>query len=535
MHLAGPRAVAEGAALFALRQRRGWATYMDQLPQVRLVVRREGEPAWKEIFEGRHYDAGKPHHNQLGGFSVVGGERTLKLAASVEGFGTVRETCLEFDELTSSDVDVVVDVEIQAASGLPVVTATVQQAGVGSAILHWDTATDTGLGESDYLHRLPKAYPPLECRVVGAWWVKHERRRRVFFASQYRVGEEMAELLVTGVVHRRLDLESYLAELLKLARVRVFDRESRVWTAATDLDGSNPDSPTMEALQSKLLEIVEREPDSRLAERSARILAWLHCTVDSFVLQALARVERAVTMPENSPWILALGECLRDREKLSKGVGLLAAILHRRVKEQSVGAPRGMRTLHALGSVFAMRAEATADLSDGQAEVLADDIAEFLRRTVEYGRGLNQKFRIALRAFVFLLRRRVHSPGFLPAGSPAFERVARVCAFVYIALQLKRRALLERRLGHEERICNAKSDARHLRRSDGASVAPATIAMQRIIDGLDPDEWPRGREIDAKGVDALQDLLVQVIYYLEGRGSGLLVFDHDEEEDESDD
>jgi hypothetical protein len=536
-----PGAIAMGAALYASRRARRWATYLDELPPVEIVVQSSDGARWKHLLTEPHYDAGAPVEVRLDNFSLNPGERQLLLPVYVHEFGEdtpdVLATKVEFKHATAARTAAEVVVEVEAATGLPVVRATVGGAVNESAEVDWANDREsarTSKTKSEYLDGLPRAFPPIEERVAGDWWVKGGRFRvaRVpLLGNGDWTGEQLAERLPQLYAGSTARFAECLDAFLKLAKKRELKPDRARLIAATSAEGVNPDSRCLNDAMKLLLRSVLREWSGQtISNKSGNALAALCCREKAWIDHLLGESAAIQRVNENDYRIAGLGSCVFEEADMARAVGALALRLHTKLSAaaQSGGQPVGNGTLTALGNLLSLRADALRGISDWRANQLAEDVSHFIARTLAGG-GFKTKFQSCLRTMVYLTRRRKYQADFLSADSQAFKRIVRSCARVYIATRL------ETSRSNAAILDAVKRDLKELKRESRARNGRATDATCAIIDSVDMSDLKFANNQYPSNPAKLLELLVQVIEYIEGRGTGILVIDESDDGDGDDD
>jgi uncharacterized membrane protein YgcG len=537
-----PDAIAKGAALYASRRARQWATYLDELPPVEIVVQSQGGARWEHLLKESHYDAGAPVEIKLDHFSLNAGERQILLPVYVHEFGEdtpdVLASKVEFQHATRNRTEAEVVVEIEAATGLPVVRATVHGDLNETAEVDWvnDRASaHTGMTKAGYLDSLPRAFPPIEVRVAGDWWVKGGRFRvaRVpLLGNGDWTGEQLAERLPQLYAGSSARFAECLEAFLKLAKRRDLKPDRAMLIAATNAEGVNPDSRYLSGAMKLLFKSVLREwSDPAISNKSGNALAALCCREGSWIDHLLGESAAIQLVNENDYRVAGLGSCVFEEADMARAVEMLALRLHTKLRAaaQSGGQPVGNSTLIALGNLLSLRADALRGISDLRANQLAEDVSQFIARTLAGG-GFKTKFQSCLRTMVYLTRRRAYQSDFLSSDSQAVARIVRSCARVYIATRLVTSGK------HWHTITPAildsvKRDLKELKREGNARSGRAMDATCAIIDSIGMSELKFASNQYPSNPAKLLALLVQVIEYIEGRGTGILVIDDSDDGD----
>ena len=542
----GPDGLSSGAAIFASRRARGWATFLDELPSVEIVVQTPAGPAWKKLLEAKHYDAGAPVVVTLDHFSLNAGEKHVELPVYVDEFGPdtphVLRTRVDFRQATSKQTSAEVVVEVEAATGLPVVRAAIHGEVDETAEVDWANDHEkafTGLRKAEYLDRLPRTFPPIQERFSALWWVQGGKYKTVKLPmsdGREYTGEALGERLVTlfpGVEPR---FAAALKGFNRLAAKKEWNPAIGKWIAPTDLEGRNSNSKTLDAASEILFKAVFRKwNDPKLSNTAGRALASLCWRDQKWVEHLMLQCPHVEDLKELHYVIAGLGACTHREEDMARAIHAFAQRLHEKVHvaKATYKQPVGIHTLRAMGNLLAHRPDALKLVRDKVATQLAEDITEFIELTLEHGKFM-QKFQAALRALVYMTRRRSYQDGFLPVDSTAFRRAVSCCAKVYIATRLAAEAT--RWAPNKTKLIEGyKEDLKALRLPGGKSGAGAHEATCRVIDGVDMSRIKLEDTQFPTSPEKLLALLVQVVEYIEGRGTGILVMgDEDEDDDDGD-
>ncbi len=536
--IAPPGSIARGAASFASRRARGWATFLDELPSVEIVAQFSEGPAWKKLLEAKHYDAGVPVCVQLDQFWLNAGEKHIELAVYVDEHGPdepdVLKTRVDFPRSTQKQTPAKVTVEIEAASGLPVVRADLLGDLDESAEVDWAKDYDachTGLRKIEYLATLPRAFPPIQERESGFWWTAGGKFKTAKVAGVEYTGEELGERLVKLFPGSELKFAPVLAGYQRLAAKREWNENISKWVAPTDSEGVNTESdsigPALETLYKCVGKTWEKPSLRNTAGRAIAALGWRD---PKWIDHLMKRCDDVDVCGELDYAIAGLGGSIYCEPHMSRAIAAMASRLHDKVYIAKAKAkqPVGIHTLRALGVLFSTRPDALKYVRAPVANQLAEDITLFIEQTLEHGKFM-QKFQAALNALVFLTRRRAYQDGFLPVGSPAFNRAVQCCAKVYVAARLSQCGPLIAPL-RAKLIIGFKEDLKALQVGGKPSKTQAHEETRHVIDALDLTKTHLDGQKFPNDPTKLLVLLVKVIEYIEGRGSGLLVIDDDGED-----
>ena len=534
--------VARGAALFASRRARSWATYLDQLPSVKIVAQTPAGPSWQTVLESKYHDAGVPVTHELKDFSLNAGAKHMKLPVYVDEFGPdtkdVLESRIDFEKATLQRSEATVSIQIEAATGMPVVRATIHGEVDQSAEVDWSRDREdlqTGKSMAEYLEGLPRAYPPIEEMAAGDWWLKGGKFKLGTVGGVRYTAEALCEQLVQFAGGVEAKNAPRVKELTRLARKREYHAGSKKWIAATGVDGTNPDSKSLRRAVTTLMETARTWTKGGIpAENAAKALAALRCREIKWVEFVMGFCDNIKEFPEHHFMITSLGNCVADNPQMGTAVEALARRLGSKVQvaKEKGAAPVGISTLRALGAQFALHPEALARIDVTTAEQLANDVTLFIEQMLEFGGGFVAKFQAALRTLVFLTRRRAYQDNFLPAGGDAFNRAVECCAQVYVGAKLSLEARALAAGERERKIARFKEDLKQLRAPGQVDGGAAHEETCRVIDAFDINAVNFDSVKFPKAPDKLLRLLVQVVQYIEGRGTGILVIE--DEEDDSD-
>ena len=532
--------ISAGAALFASRRSRGWATFLDELPSVEIVVQTPAGAAWKTLLEAKHYDAGSPVVVKLDQFWLNAGEKHVELPVYVDEFGpdtpNVLKTRVDFNRATKQRTTAEVVVEVEAATGLPIVKAAIHGEVDETAEVDWANDHErahTGLRKSEYLQQLPRTFPPLQERMDGLWWIQGGKYKTVTLNGLEYTGETLGGRLETLFPGVEQNFVPALQGFARLAAKKEWHPGSKKLIAATDLDGRNGSSKTLERAAETLFKSVQKQwKKPTLSNTAGRALASLCWQDPKWIEHLMVRCSDVEDLKELSYVIAALGACTQQEDQMARAIHAFARRLHDKVNiaKATYKQPVGIHTLRAMGTLFAHRPDALKRVRDDVATQLAEDITEFIELTLELGKFM-QKFQAALRALVYLTRRRAYQDGFLPVDSVAFRRSVSCCAKVYIATRLAAEG--SGGLVAQDRLVAAyKADLKALRLPGHAPGMGAHEATCRVIDEVDMSRVRMDGTKFPTNPDKLLEQLVQVVQYIEGRGTGILVMGDDDDEDE---
>jgi hypothetical protein len=438
-----PWAVQEGAAIFGWREVKRWATYSDHLPQLDLCVERAGVPTWMSVVDSSWIDAGTPYRNEQGGFRLakppVGKlDRVVDLAVTMEGDPHVRETkdLVRFPSgAAREDVPLTIQIEVQAATGEPRVTA-IPEGDIAPVVLDWALATSTQMTPEEYLESIPRSFPPNEAIRAAPWWHQPFKYKTVSANGRTYTPKQYVELEVlsrpwTG----RLPPES-----LKVVRTHVirrsWNKDDRVWEALTSSDGKvQLYQPVMDELQDRLFRWLlthpsPRDQDTRKKWRDVvKILAWTSFKNDTFeglVADGLGR---------QADWIHAIGHALRSPACAATAIRYLSGQLQTRIELASPSTPiKGINNpLKQLAWLLALRNGITAATPSDVMADIADQAFQCACRLKEHD-NLNIMFRWSMRCLVLCLVHRQHDSEFLDPSSNLAKRMLHFCRELYLAV-----------------------------------------------------------------------------------------------------
>jgi hypothetical protein len=540
-----PDLVARGAAIFGSRRERGWATYLDELPTVEILVNRGGEPEWNTVLSSGYCDAGVQTTISREGYRLAAGELHIELPVYVDEFGPdtadVLRCKVDFERATTSETGATLQVEVRSASGLPVVRAIVHGDVSQVAEVDWErdqAIAHTGSRKQEYIDALPRAFPPLERREAGAWWVDGGRYRVYREGSRTFTGEQLGRGLVGYQRHDPEVLLAIVRALYGLARKREFNPETGVWIGSTDLAGHNPYSAGISDVADRLWSLVgqkSRGTPAKISETAGRALAWLFCRDRDWVEHVLSHTAEIEKIKETHYSIVAMGHCIHREREVSRAIGALARRLRFRIVQAQITAtePKGIATFRALGTMFALQPDCLRTIDERVANQLASDVSTFIHMLLHGGGRFMQKFQAALRTLVFLTRRRAYQSGFLSPGSEAFNRAVGCVALVYVHARLDAECPSVVGAARIRRIDELKDDLKLLKIPGAGSAGEALSDTCKVIDDVDAAGWrPDNAKFPVNPRKLLQ-LLIQVTQYIEGRGTGILLPPPDDDEEDN--
>lgn len=539
-----PESISRGAALFASRRARGWATYCDQLHSVEVVAQTPAGAAWRTLLDGAFYDAGAPIVKTLDSCSLDAGATCVRLPVYVDEYGpdtpNVLMTQVDFQQATIERADAKIVVEVEAATGLPVVRATIHSGVDQSAEVDWANPGEhafTGLRKAEFLATLPRAFPPIEERSSARWWVSGAKYKMIRLPApdgKEYTGETLSLRLVTLFSSVEVLFAPALKGFARLAAKKEWDPAREKWIAPTDAEGLNGASATLDNARETLFKAVFRQwKQASLSNTAGRALAALCWREQKWIDHLMQECAKIGSSNETSYVIAGLGACVYREEDMARAIDALARRLRGKVRiaKNSHSQPVGIFTLRAMGNLCALRPDALKGVTNPVADQLAEDITEFIELTLEHGKFL-QKFQAALRALVFLIRRRSYQDGFLSVNSSAFERAISCCAKVYIAARLADEGRAWTAAAQARCVADFKADLKALRLPGREAVKGAHEATCRVIDDVDLSRVRMAGTKFPNNPTKLLALLVQVVEYIEGRGTGLLVIDDSEGDDD---
>jgi hypothetical protein len=433
--------VVEGAALFGWREQMKWATYSDYLPQLDLCVERDGNPLWLPVVQSEWIDAGVPYRNQQTGFRLqrpASGKtsRQVELAVAMEGHGHVRETqdVVHFPlESRSEDVPLTIQIEVQAASGEPRVTAE-PQGDIPSIVLDWGIATSTNLSKEEYLASRPRSFPPIEIVRAARWWHQPVQYRTISTSrgvavtpKQYVVSELLPGLK-RGVIDRKK-----IGELRKHVIRRLWNRDEKVWEALTSTDGAVQfHQDVLNELRNGLFAwLVEhlgpRSKEVREIRRDViKVLAWSGFQSANFERLIVERVKH------EHDWIHAIGNAIVSPRRAAAAIGHLGELLKYQLDTQGEKEIQKINhPLKQLSWLLSQRKESTSEIKSEDMLVIATAAFECAVNLAKHG-NFAVKFRWAVRCMLLCLMRRQHDREFLDPSTELAHKMSRFCGKLYL-------------------------------------------------------------------------------------------------------
>jgi hypothetical protein len=436
-------AVPEGAAIFGWREAKRWATYSDYLPQLEICVERAGVPEWKSVVESEWIDAGTPYRNTQGGFKLAKppfgqSDRIVDLAVTMEGDPHVRKTQdrVVFPlESRGEDVPLTIEIEVQAASGEPRVTA-VPDGDISSVVLDWGLAQSTGQTKEAYLDSLPRSFPPIESVRAAPWWHRPTKYRTISVSGRVYAPKEYIEAtIMPGLRQGRLVLDA-LKRVRTHAIRRSWNRDDHVWEALVSSEGkAQLYQPVIDELQDRLFRwllanVVPRDQDTKLKWRDViKVLAWTsfsHKAFEQLIVDGLSR---------QADWIHAVGNGIRTPSIASKAIRHLSAQLENQFGLASPTTPiRNINNpLKQLAWLLALRNGITSGMRSEDMQEVVEQAFKCACQLREQG-NVNIMFRWAMRCMVLSLRHRQHDIEFLDPSSDAAKRMLHFCRKLYLAI-----------------------------------------------------------------------------------------------------
>ena len=433
--------VVEGAALFGWREQAKWATYSDYLPQLDLCVEQAGTPLWLPVVQSEWIDAGVPYRNQQTGFKLqrpASGKtsRQVELAVAMEGHQHVRETqdVVQFpEEARTEDVPLIIQIEVQAASGEPRVTAE-PEGNIAPIVLDWGIATSTNLSKEEYLSSRPRSFPPIEIVRAARWWhqpVQYRtisKSRGVAITPKQYVVSELLPGLKRGVIDRER-----LGELRKHVIRRSWNRDEHVWEALTSTEGEVQfHQDVLDDLRNGLFGWLQehlgpRSLDERRIRRDViKVLAWSGFKSASFEQLIVQR------MKFEQDWIHAIGNGIRSPRRAAASMTYLGQLLQHQLEAvhgeeiKKINDP-----LKQLSWLLAQREGCTGEVKSDDMLAIATAAFGCAVNLAKHG-NLAVKFRWAIRCMLLCLMRRQHDREFLDPSTELARKMSRFCGNLYL-------------------------------------------------------------------------------------------------------
>jgi len=492
--------VGEGAALFGWREKMGWATYSDYLPQMDLCVERDGVPEWAAVVESDWIDAGTPYQNRQTGFklrkpSAGTTDRRVELAVAMEGYEHVRVTqdVVRFpDRVRSDDVPLTIEIEVQAASGEPRVTA-MPDGDISPVVLDWAIATSTQKTRQEYLAALPRSFPPLEAVRGARWWFRPVQYRTMSLHGQPVPPKQYVESLILPAI-RRGDIDRVrLADFRKHVIRRTWNRQDLIWEAIVSSEGQvQLHQDVLDELHTHLLSwlkdhIDPQNQEEKLIRRDViKVLAWTSVKSGAFE-QLIAR-----RINTEKDWIHAIGNAIRSPRYGAVVMKQLGSHLSHQVRATRQGdeISKINDPLKQLSWLMALRVGITSEVPSEDMESIAQAAFD-CAVNLEQHDNLSVKFRWAVRCMLLCLMHRQHDPEFLDPASDLARKMLRFCGKLYL------------------RIGPVDEFARRIARN-----------LHLGVDLMGPQTNP-----------AVARDLQTFIEYLERRGSGSIIVEADDDDD----
>ena len=476
----GASILAQGAAIFAERRRRGVEAYLDSLPAVELRCMQDGEPAWVNLmdFGQRWAVGGRVTRFQVdkASFSLPKGQDHLAMTVHREGYRTCRHVRAAFGFRLRQTMPVRLRIEVDPGQGNPRVELAPDNPKLlrGETLtLDWGTAKDTGKDRETELKDTPRGYPPPLYRTAS--------KKRWLEAEFYKEGYEACKG-VSGLVWHFLSRPSHHCDVERvkyvashIIRAESGSVQSGSSGAAVSSDGVLADGVAGQKILDQLARHAAkqlRDPDDAVVACGLRFLAALS---DADVASRELMLERLMDPGEvmknrtiRGPLLSAVGSCLRDPAEFTRFFDCFdAAVLNAPDKVAS------WQLAECLRQICRYRKDALAGVSTARVERWLKWLFKQLASEPMWDRVRPIHAR-ATEAIVYLLRKR---------------RYDRACLEVDGELHLMGDAVLEKRITTVS--CN---------QTEGLKLALAAMEMVRqymvwsgsgdIVVGSDDDANP---------------------------------------------
>jgi hypothetical protein len=412
--------LAEGAACYSSRLHADLPTYLDTLPKIETVVRKQGEPVWINLLnnEDSFVDGGRKwERKNVGNLEIQEHQSELTLAVNHEEFTFVREVTTPLPHELEEKQPVSLTVSIEPAQGnatIEVVPDDMELFGRHRIIVDWKRMAvfqdENGNRKEpeEYLECLPRIYPPLS---------KREHSLAKWRAAQYTMRDVTERMISHPTAH---STHVKVERLLKMVQSKDPDyyREHKDATAVSSDGTVSVQQEILEDFAQAMCAALPNLPSSR-TEVCIRTLGYTSTDNPAFHKFIMTEVKRVLSNQYSSNLgqhiLTSCGWCLRDPED----IGVFAAACERYLRSHDTNLNVWLK---AISEILRYRGHATRAIDNALAHFLIEKaLATFVaQRESNNGKYL---FRNSCLIIVYLLRRRAYDDGFFPPEDPLAERV----------------------------------------------------------------------------------------------------------------
>jgi hypothetical protein len=410
---------AAGAAIFAARADQGWPTYLDTLPQLKLLTIQRGEPEWLDILQDHDAKEGAPRYvpgdrewqrdPDLLGVSLAKDSKDARFDLVMEGHATVREAVARLPAAPKQRERVRLNIRMRPASGFARVRVVPEDPEFKlerAVLLDFHAMTDTKKSPEELRLSLPRGFPDASRRAASP-----DRWREAQASLSEFVRNAQRKPVAPALVAMLKDIRSVLGKK---------DNNRRDALGATAISSEGKPPSLIDSAQ-RLVDDVTNLLIGFLSHRSEDVrriatvaLGYASCS-HPVLIESLRNdlTQSGVGLHETA--IIAIGNCLREPDHVAEA-------LRRFTIDLNADAAREDR-LRAIAQMCRYRSDAL----EATPSKRCDDLMEVLHRTIEseYGaaiqhwRQTNRTKRLAIifrescRSVLFLLRRRRYDESFL--------------------------------------------------------------------------------------------------------------------------
>lgn len=432
---------AAGAAIFAARADQGWPTYLDTLPQLKLLTIQRGEPEWLDILQDHDAEEDAPRYvpgdrewqrdPDLLGVSLAKDSKDARFDLVMEGHATVREAVARLPAAPKQRERVRLNIRMRPASGFARVRVVPEDPEFKlerPVLLDFHAMTDTKKSPDEICQSLPRGFPDASRRASSS-----DRWREAQASMSDFVRDVQRKPAAPALVEMLKDIRSVLGK-------KDNNRKDALGATAMSSDG---EPPSLVGSARGLVDDVTNLLVGYLSHRSEDVrrfatvaLGYASCSHPTLI-KALRNslAQSGVGLHETT--IIAIGNCLREPSHVAEALGRFTVDLN-------ADAAREDR-LRAIAQMCRYRSDALESASSQR----CDDLMEVLHRTIEteYDAALQHWrqtkrpkrlaiiFRESCRSVLFLLRRRRYDESFLSPSRNLAKALKETFSKVTIAIE----------------------------------------------------------------------------------------------------
>ncbi len=412
--------LAEGAACYSSRRYADLPTYLDTLPRIQTVIRRQGEPTWIDLLSSDEsfVDGGRiwRRPKNVDNLEIQESQKELTLAVNHEEYPYVRAVTADLPKELEEKQPVSLAVAIEPAQGnarIEVVPEDANLFGRSRIIVNWksmgvfiDKEDGCKKTPEEYLESFPRYYPPLSKRKHSIY------RWRAIQNNIQDVTRRVLDHPSANWTHEKIEK---LLEVIKQKDSDYYPQD------ATAISSDGKVSNNQEVLESfvEAMCVALSEFSGRRAEVCIRTLGYTSTDNPTFREIILSGVEEFLASRYRDGLgqhiLTSCGWCLREPEDIQ--LFAKACEKHMRRNETNL-----MVWLKAFSEILRYRDDATRNIDTPLAQYLIEkSLATFI--TQRKRNNGNFLFRYSCLIIVYLLRRRAYDNNFLPPESDLAERV----------------------------------------------------------------------------------------------------------------